>query len=126
MNMQHQRGLTIPGFLGAIAGTLIVLLLSLRVVPAYIEYFKISHTLDKIASNAKENSNIRTPTDIRYAFQRQSEIDDINIVSSRDLKIGSSRDGFDVSVSYESRMPIVANMSLIIEFEKTVRVERRE
>jgi hypothetical protein len=110
----HQRGSGMTGFLLVILGLVVVGIFTIKLVPAYIEFFSIKQVLVSMGQSsgirAKSNDEIRTD------FERRASIDSIETVKPSDLMIDRSS-GFPViSAEYEFRTPFVGNVSLVINF----------
>ena len=98
-------------------GLIVVALLALgfKLVPAVIEYIAIERAVQKIKN---EGSTVR---DIQAAFERHATIDDIKSISSRDLDITKEGDRIVISYAYQKKIPILDNVSLVIDFAGTTR-----
>jgi hypothetical protein len=112
---RRQRGLSLVGliFVGLIVVALIAL--GFKVVPAVIEYIAIERAVQKIKN---EGSTVR---EIQSAFERHATIDDIKSISSRDLDITKEGDKVVISYAYQKKIPILDNVSLVIDFSGTTR-----
>jgi Tfp pilus assembly protein PilE len=110
----RQRGLSLIGLI--FVGLIVVGLLALgfRIVPAVIEYIAIERAVQKI----KNESTVR---DIQAAFERHRTIDDITSITSKDLDITKEGDKVVVSYAYQKKIPILDNVSLVIDFAGTTR-----
>ena len=110
----RQRGLSLIGLI--FVGMIVVALLALgfRIVPAVIEYIAIERAVQKI----KNESTVR---DIQAAFERHRTIDDITSITSKDLDITKEGDKVVVSYAYQKKIPILDNVSLVIDFAGTTR-----
>ena len=95
--------------------TLALLALGFKLVPAVIEYIAIERAVQKIKN---EGSTVR---DIQAAFERHATIDDIKSISSRDLDITKEGDRIVISYAYQKKIPILDNVSLVIDFAGTTR-----
>lgn len=106
----RQGGLTLVGliFLLVIVGMIAVV--ALQVTPTVTEYFGIK----KAIVGAKAAG--ATPLDIKRAFDRQAEVGYIDSISSKDLEIVKTDEGFDVSFAYEKRIPLFGPASLLLEY----------
>ncbi|MDH4113841.1 MAG: DUF4845 domain-containing protein [Burkholderiaceae bacterium] len=118
MNTQfahRQRGLSLIGLI--FIGIIVVALLSLgfKTVPAVIEYIAIERAVQKIKN---EGTTVR---DIQAAFERHRTIDDITSITSRDLDITKEGDKVVISYAYQKKIPILDNVSLVIDFAGTTR-----
>ena len=110
--MNRQRGVALSGLI--VWGVLIslVAVLVIRVLPDVIEYYKIRHALKAVA----EESNGRTVPEIRQAFGKYLEIEHIKTISPADLAIFQEDNRLIIAFAYERRIPLVANVSLLIDF----------
>ena len=57
-----------------------------------------------------------SPREIRNSFDRRANIDYITVVSSQDLDISKDEGDNVVSVEYSQKIPLVANISLVLDF----------
>lgn len=112
---KRQRGLSLIGliFVGMIAVALLAL--GFKTVPAVIEYIAIERAVQKIKN---EGGTVR---DIQAAFERHRTIDDITSITSRDLDITKEGDKVVISYAYQKKIPILDNVSLVIDFAGTTR-----
>ncbi|TXG78884.1 MAG: DUF4845 domain-containing protein [Rhodocyclaceae bacterium] len=114
--MRRQRGLSFWGFLFVGVLAALALLVGFKVTPSVVEYYGIKKAITTVAAEATPGTTV---TDIRNAFMRRQAIDDFSSVDGKDLDI--SKDGGDVviSVAYDKKIPLFANVSLLIEYEAT-------
>lgn len=116
---RQQQGLSIVGLI--IIGMLVVgvLAIGFKAVPAVIEYIAIERAVQKIKS---EGSTVR---DIQAAFDRHATIDDITSINSRDLDITKEGDQIVISYAYQKKIPVIENVSIVIDFAGTTRDRNR-
>ena len=112
----RQRGLTMIGFLSVAAVVIVVVMVGFRVMPAYIEYYSIQKALEQSLSDAKD---LNSAAEIRNAFQRRADAGYIESVSSKDIEITKSKNEVTASVGWTRKLPMVANASILLEFEAT-------
>jgi hypothetical protein len=112
---RRQRGLSLIGliFIGLIAVALLAL--GFKVVPAVVEYIAIERAVQKIKN---EGTTVR---EIQSAFERHRTIDDITSITSQDLDITKEGDRIVISYAYQKKIPILDNVSLVIDFAGTTR-----
>jgi len=108
-----ERGLSLIGFLFVIVIVALLAVLGLKVVPTVVEYSAIK----KAIVTAKNNGT--TAREIQDSFEKQRTTAYIDSVSGKDLEIIKTGDGFDVSVAYEKRIPLVGPASLVIDYAAT-------
>ena len=112
--MRKQSGLSLFGMLIVCIVIVIVAIGGLKVVPAYIEYFQIKKAVSGIVSSGEARRS--TPVEIRAAFERRRVIDDFEAVTGKDLDITKSGNDVVISFSYPKRIPLFANVNLLIDF----------
>ncbi len=109
----RQRGLSMLGFLFVSAVVLVVALLAFRMIPAYIEYFTIQKALD----GALADSNDLSVASIRRAMDRRLSADYADAISAKDVEVTKSGNTITASVSWEKKLPVVQNVSILLEFD---------
>ncbi|WP_230971582.1 DUF4845 domain-containing protein [Nitrogeniibacter aestuarii] len=111
---KHQTGLSLISMLLVAALLGFVLILGMRTIPVYSEYFSVKKLLNLIV-DGKPGVDV-TPADIRRDFDKRAKADYIDTISGKDLTIIKQGNNFDLSVQYERVVPIAGNVSLLIEF----------
>lgn len=113
--MKRQRGLSFWGFLFVAILAALALLLGFKVTPSVVEYFGIKKAIGVVAS---ESQGASVP-EIRAAFMRRQAIDDFTSVTDKDLDITKESGQVAISVSYQKKIPLFANVSLVIDYDAT-------
>ena len=117
----HQRGMTFIGLLCVLVLVGAIGYAVIRLVPVYLNYMKISRTMEMTASETKgENPD---PGNIRRILERHWAIDDPTGVEVKDIEITKDDSGVQMHVAYDDPVPYIANVSLSVHFEKTVKVQ---
>jgi uncharacterized protein DUF4845 len=112
--MRKQAGLGLFGMLILCIVIVVAAVGGMKVVPAYIEYFNIKKAVTGIVKSGEARRS--APPEIRAAFDRRAAIDDFTSVTGKDLEITKNGNDVVISVSYPRRIPLVANVSLLIDF----------
>jgi hypothetical protein len=116
-----QAGITALGLL--ILATLVgvVGLAALKVTPMYIKNMRISTVLEDVGRELSgQNAN---PQSIRNELTRRFIVEDIRLTSD-ELKITQSKGGYSLRVQYEERAPYVADIYLLVAYDKQVEITR--
>jgi hypothetical protein len=114
-NRRQQKGIGFIGlaFVVIVVGALV--LLGFRLLPAYLQFFTVKSALKEITTNP-ELKNASSP-EIRSAFDKRAMVNDITVITGRDLEVEKGRDGgFTVSASYSQQVPLFQNVSACIDF----------
>lgn len=113
----QQKGVSLSGLLMWSVVLVMVAILGMKLAPAYIEYASIQKALVSIASDPDFKD--ATPRQIRESFQKRSQIDDIREVTGKDIEIKKENKQRTLEINYSVIVPVVANISLFIEFNAT-------
>ncbi|MGB5305400.1 MAG: DUF4845 domain-containing protein [Gammaproteobacteria bacterium] len=119
-SLKRQQGMTAIGWLIVLALIGFFVLLTLRMLPSYLEYFKVSSSLDSL-----EKETLSTPEEIRKLLGRRFEISYVETIKPKDVVIRSGGAAWNVTAKYDSRVHLFANIDVVMAFEKQVRVNRR-
>jgi Tfp pilus assembly major pilin PilA len=111
---RQQSGLTMIGFLFVVVVALVVTVIGFRVMPAYIEYFSVKSALAQCLSQTQDLNNA---TELRKAFQKRADAGYIESVTGRDIDLYKSGNQWVASLAWTRKLPLVSNVSLLIEFE---------
>jgi hypothetical protein len=118
-DMQKQRGISLIGGLIILIVVGFVGLMVVRLFPVYYQYFVVSSVLNDV----KDSGRGQSPADIRNTILKRFNVNEVHVVSIRDVKIIAAKDGgTDVSVHYDDSVPFLANLSLVATFDKHVEV----
>lgn len=113
--MKHgQNGFGLIGLLIAAALLGFAFLVAFRTMPAINEYFAVKRSVKLIA---EEGDNGAVPAELRHSFDRRRPIDDVVSVTGQDLVISKAGGKTLVEIGYERKVPLVANVSLLFDFQ---------
>jgi hypothetical protein len=91
-------------------------LLTLKMAPSYLEYYKVVSTLESLT----KESGFHTPTEIRNLLARRFDINYVDTITPRDVLIRPTGANFTVEAEYESRVHLFGNVSVVMDFDKQV------
>lgn len=117
---RKQRGATFLGMLTIIAILGFALYGGIRLTPLYLEYMNVARAMEQVAT---EFSGQPVTANVLYnSLGRQWEVNDIKSVQPRDLEVRKEGDEFLMRAFYRAEAPFVANVSLVVDFDKTVSI----
>jgi hypothetical protein len=91
-----------------------IVLIGVKLVPAYIEFFSVKKVLAAMAKDP--GFSTMNPGELRKSFERRVAIDYITVVTSQDLDI-TKEDGENVvSIEYSQKIPLAFNVSACLDF----------
>jgi hypothetical protein len=101
--------------MGLIVGAVIlifVLLLGMKTLPPYLEFFNAKKLIIQIANEQRGGSVI----DIKRAWQLKSSVDNIESISEKDLEITKEGGEVVISFAYRKEVPLFANVGVYLDF----------
>ncbi len=120
-NKNKQKGMTIWGLVFVLAVIAFVVFLIFKLLPPYLNYFKVRGALDSLARQSDVGSMSRAQ--INEALYKRFDIDDVKYVQlGKDLSI-ENRGGLRIiRIRYETVEPMVGNISLLMDFDYSIQV----
>jgi hypothetical protein len=113
--------MTAIGWLIVLALIGFFVLLTLRMLPSYLEYYKVVSTLDSL----KKEGTMSSPAEIRKLIDRRFNISYVEAIQPKDVIIKPVGPNYQVIADYESRKHIFANVDVVMSFYKEVLVSGR-
>ena len=118
---QPQLGMTLVGILCILALVGALAYAGIRLIPVYLNYMKIARTMDVTATEFKgENPDVGA---LRRSLEHHWVVEDPGAVEVKDIEIIKSDSGVLMHVAYDDAVPYIANVSLSVHFDKTVKVQ---
>jgi hypothetical protein len=114
----RQRGATFLGIMTIVAILGFGLYGAIRVLPLYLEYTAVVRAMEQ---TAKEESG-GTPQSMRQALSRRWMVEDIKSIEPKEIDIKRDGAGYTMRAWYRAEAPFVSNVSLVVDFDKTVKV----
>jgi hypothetical protein len=118
---RHQQGMTFIGLLCILALAGVVVYAGIRLIPVYLNYMKIARILDATVTETKTDNP--DPAALRLIISRHWQIDDPTGVDEKAIEITKDDTGVQMHVAYDDVVPYIANVSLSVHFDKTVKVQ---
>lgn len=116
--MQGQRGMTLIGWMLVLAIGGFFLVLAVRLVPVYLEYFSVASSVDSL----KDEPGIvkKSPDKLRDLLGRRFDVNDVEHVTSKDVRIERQGEQTTVDVKYQVQVPVMGNVDALVRFDKQV------
>jgi hypothetical protein len=121
-SLKRQNGMTAIGWMMVLALIGFFTLLALRMVPAYLEYYKVVSTLDSLEEETGWSEV--TPHAIRRLIERRFDISYVHSILPRQVSIKPVGAYYVVTAKYTAREHLAGNVSVVMDFQKQVRVRR--
>lgn len=115
MVRERQRGMTMWGTAFVVFVAVFFLFLLFKLLPVYVEDFKIRTALDGLAS--EPGAAGRTHAELVDRLNRRFVVDSVDEVDARQLRVGARGRQKVLAMRYEVVVPLAYNISALIEFD---------
>lgn len=120
----RQRGATMWGILAVMALVVAFALLTMKLVPAYIENAKVSSALNSMAEDPESRALprrllIKKVSDSLY-IDMADDLLDLNDPAV--FQIQKTKNTRVITITYERVIPLVYNISALLDFEESVEI----
>lgn len=90
----------------------------IRLTPIYLEYMAVVRAMEQ---TAKEHANgVTSPRELLTSLDRRWTIEDIQSLDAKDIEIKRTGRGYTMRAAYRAEAPFIGNVSLAVDFDKTV------
>ncbi len=111
----RQRGVTLTGLLMGVALLGIVAFFVMKLFPDITDYLAIVKDVKATAQDPA--SREMSISDIRTAYSKRAEIDNVKGIEPADLDISKENGEVVITYAYSRKIPLFANASLVLDFE---------
>ena len=120
---KQERGMTAIGIIMLLAVFGFIGFGVIQMVPVYLENMKVVKLLNQVKDELDgQNAGL---VDIHRAIEKRIDIEYLNDMNWReDFEITRSPGGYEIFALYERQRALVANLSLLAEFEHEVEIIR--
>jgi hypothetical protein len=110
-----QRGITYIGLLALLIVVIIFGMTLFKLIPLYIEDFKVKKSLQSLAEEKQEILNLSVG-EIEHRLMNRLSINDVSHVTEDNVKVTRDGDKVTVDVGYEVRVPLFLNLDIVANF----------
>ena len=111
----RQRGVTLTGLMMGVALLGIVAFFVMKLFPDVSDYLAIVKDVKATAQDPA--SREMSISDIRVAYSKRAEIDNVKGIEPADLDISKEIGEVVISYAYSRKIPLFLNASLMLDFE---------
>jgi hypothetical protein len=94
-----------------------IVVLGMKLTPVFLEYVAIQKSFAAIVNDSTLKN--ASPNEIRLSFNKRANINDIDVISGRDIKISKEKGRLMLKADYSVTIPLFANVSILIDFNAT-------
>lgn len=110
----RQRGVSLSGLMIWVVVLILVGIGAMKLIPSYVQNAEIKDIFYKIAHDPEMQT--APPRSIRESYGKRAMMNNISIIDASDIEIGKDASGLSLSASYQVKIPLAGNASLLLEF----------
>jgi hypothetical protein len=120
--MRHrQRGITFLGWVVLLVPVALVVYIVIRAVPLYLNYTKVAQAFEQTQTEYAASESVSGAL-LKASLERRFDTGYIENPKVQDVSIRKTGEGWVMEVEYEDVVPLFYNISLLLQFEKSVSV----
>ncbi|MDQ1816298.1 DUF4845 domain-containing protein [Massilia scottii] len=113
VNLAKQQGVSLSGLIFLLAIITFIAMFAMKVFPTFLEYRSVKAG---IIAAKKIDGTVR---DIQLSFDKHADINSIKTIKGTDLIITKETGETQVAFAYTSRIPLITNVTLLIDYSGT-------
>jgi hypothetical protein len=114
MMRKNQRGVTLLGAMLIGFMLVAVAVLGMKLIPAYMEFFSVKKIITAIGKDPALSG--MAISEIRKSFDNRANVEYVTVIQGKDLEVSKGRGKTVVTANYSVTIPIVWNISALLEF----------
>ncbi len=115
INNKKQHGMTAIGFVMLLGMIAFFTAIALKLVPLYLEHFEVSSVLKSLAQEPGIAN--KGAAEIEDIIMKRLGINDVTHVTKDNIEISKEDGKISVVISYEARVPMLANIDIVANFK---------
>jgi hypothetical protein len=117
---KQQRGVTAIGWLILLIPFAIVGYTAIRVIPLYLNYLKVVHTLEQVSSEVTGGG--ATQAALRLSIEKHFNVEGVDFPDVKDIRITRQNQSWLVEANYDDQAPLFSNIFVLVSFDKVVTI----
>ena len=115
---KHQTGLTMVSWIILIGLIGFVGIFGFKLIPIYLNYFAVNKAMITAVKNLQSGES---PQQIRIGLSGVFDVNSVEVIKPADvdIKIDPDTKAVVMNVSYDERTNFIANIDLVVHFEKS-------
>ncbi|MBI2778829.1 MAG: DUF4845 domain-containing protein [Gammaproteobacteria bacterium] len=115
INNKKQQGMTAIGFVMLLGMIAFFTAIALKLTPLYLEHFEVSSVLKSLAQEPGIAS--KSAAEIEDIIMKRLGINDVTHVTKDNIEISKEDGKISIVISYEARVPMLANIDIVANFK---------
>jgi len=119
---RQQAGMTTLGLIILVTFVGLFAFAGLRLSPVYLNYMKVVGVVNGVTEEFDGTGAVRSA--VRSSISRRFDIESVGEITAKDVKVTSVDGGLEVAASYSHKVPFIANVSFVVDFDKRTLIRR--
>lgn len=111
---RNQSGITLIGFIIVLGVVGVFVYMGMKLIPMYTEFYSVKRSLADLSK--QPGAGRLESAKVRDLFFRRMEMSYVDSVKQENFKIKRNERGLEVTVEYEVRRPLIANLDVVGHF----------
>lgn len=121
---RNQSGITLIGFIIVLGLVGVFVYVGMKLVPMYTEFYSVKRSLADLAK--EPGAGHMDSAKARDLFFRRMDMSYVDSVKPENFKIVRSDGGMQITVNYEVRRPLIANLDVVGRFNAVQQLTSKE
>lgn len=114
-SLHRQRGLGLLSWIIVLAVGSFLLTCLVKVAPVYMDFWTVEKVLEDVVSGEVSGMS---RGEIRDAIQRRLDTNRVEFFKADAIRFEDTRDALVMDASYERRVPLMANIDVVVKFDQ--------
>ena len=114
--MRRERGIGLVQLIVTLGVLAFIGVMVAKCLPSYLEFFSVKKMFAAMEQTGETKGTVR---EIRSAYERRNNIEDVKSVRPEDIEITKEGGETVLTASWSARVPLVYNISACLEFVVT-------
>jgi lipopolysaccharide export LptBFGC system permease protein LptF len=120
--LHHQRGISFPAILFLVVVAAVIVTVGLKLGPHYMQYAIVKSVMDKAVADPEVSQSRRG---VLEKINNELYINEIRSLTPKDFTFTQVPNGTELSVDYEAREHLFANIDAVVVFSHSVIIPSR-
>ena len=121
---RNQSGITLIGFIILLAVVGVFAYMGMKLVPMYTEFYSVKRSLADLAN--EPGAGQMDSAKARNLFFRRMDMSYVESVKQENFKIIRNDKGMEITVNYEVRRPLIANLDVVGRFNAVQQLRTKD
>lgn len=121
---RNQGGMTLLGFIIVLSVAGLFAYIGMKLVPMYSEFYSVKRSLADLAK--EPGAGQMDSAKARDLFFRRMDMSYVESVKQENFKIVRNDRGMEITVAYEVRRPLIANLDVVGRFNAVQQLTSKE